>query len=243
MTAPAHPWRRIAAQTRFEAATILRHGEQLLVTFALPTIILAVLAGTDLLGRREIGTVMPIVITVAIMGSAFTGQAVATAFDRRSGVLRLLATTPLGRSGLVAGKVSAICVVVVLQMVLLGAIGVVLGWRIDISAFPGLLLGIAIGTAAFATLGLWLAGTVRAEGVLALANLVWVLLLLFGGILWPVSQLPLALGTVVQALPSAALMAALGQGADGLAALPALGILAIWAALGAVGATRSFRWE
>jgi ABC-2 type transport system permease protein len=50
-----------------------------------------------------------------------------------------------------------------------------------------------------------LGGTVRAEITLAVANLVWFVLLLAGGIVVPVDQLPGPLATVAAALPSGAL--------------------------------------
>ena len=53
-------------------------------------------------------------------------------------------------------------------------------------------------------LALLLAGTLRAEAVLAVANLVWVLLLGLG-VLVPTDLLPGALGTVAALLPSGAL--------------------------------------
>ena len=75
--------------------------------------------------------------------------------------------------GIIAGKSLAVVAVVFLQSILLGAIGFALGWRPHIA---GLVLGaviIALGTAGFAALGLLLGGTLRAEIVLAVANLLW----------------------------------------------------------------------
>lgn len=240
----APPLARVLTQARFEAGTILRNGEQLLVTFILPLIVMVVLARTSLLGERSINDVMPAMLALAVMSSAFTSQAISTAFDRRSGVMRLLATTPLGRSGLVGGKVLAITTIVVAQVLVIGGLGVALGWRPYIRiGILWLILFLVLGTVAFASLGLWLAGTVRPEGVLAIANLIWVLLLLFGGILWPASELPIALRSVVQFLPSAALVEGLYGATWNELWLPSLYILAPWAVIGLIGATRSFRWE
>ena len=112
-------------------------------------------------------------MALAVISTAFTGQAIAVAFDRRYGALKRLGATALPVWGIIAGKSLAVVAVVFLQSILLGAIGFALGWR---PAIAGLALGaviIALGTAAFAALGLLLGGTLRAEIVLAVANLLW----------------------------------------------------------------------
>ncbi|MEK8229245.1 hypothetical protein NKG05_30040 [Oerskovia sp. M15] len=121
--APA--WRRVASQTGFETRMILRNGEQLLVTIVLPVMLLVGLARTtfidlDTQGYSRIDFVTPGVLALAVMSTAFTSQAIATAFDRRNGVLRLLSTTPLGRGGLLAGKILGVLAVEVIQLIVLG---------------------------------------------------------------------------------------------------------------------------
>jgi hypothetical protein len=54
--------------------------------------------GLETGGVSRIDFATPGVLALAVVSSAFTSQAIATAFDRRNGVLRMLATTPLGRS-------------------------------------------------------------------------------------------------------------------------------------------------
>jgi ABC-2 type transport system permease protein len=159
-------------------------------------------------------------------------------------VLRLLGTTPLGRSGLLLGKVVAVVAVEALQVVLLGAIALALGWHPVASGAPAALLLGVVGTAAFVSLALLLAGTLRAEAVLAVANLVWVLLLAGGAVVVPAHHLPAALGALARALPSGALGEGLrtalsGGGLDVHALLVLLG----WAVVAAAGATRWFRWD
>lgn len=194
-TAPVAPaaapaWRRVLTQAAFESRTVLRNGEQLLVTIALPLFLLVGLARTavvelDTGGAARIDFVTPGVLAVAIMSTAFTSQAIATAFDRRNGVLRLLATTPLGRRGLLAGKVLAVLAIELVQAVVLCGVALALGWRPDAAGIPAAIGAGLLGTAAFTALALLLAGTLRAEGVLALANLVLVLLVVGGGVLVP----------------------------------------------------------
>jgi ABC-2 type transport system permease protein len=247
--AAAPAWRRVLSQTAFEMRAILRNGEQLLVTIALPVLVLVGLVTTSFLrletgGASRVDFVTPGVLALACMATSFTSQAIATAFDRRNGVLRLMATTPLGRSGLLAGKVLGVLAVEVVQVVVISAVALALGWRPDAAGIPVAALALLLGTAAFTALALLLAGTLRAEGVLALANLVLVLLIVAGGILVSPAQLTGWHARLAELLPSGALGEAmrgalLGAGVPGSAVV----VLAVWAVVLSVAAGRFFRWH
>ena len=73
----------------------------------------------DLGPGPRIDVVVPGVLALAVISSAFTGQAIQTGFDRRYGVLRMLGTTPLGRGGLLAGKAVGVLAVLAVQVVVL----------------------------------------------------------------------------------------------------------------------------
>jgi len=238
---------RAVAQARFDARIMLRNGEQLLLTLILPALLLIALGrfgipGVTLPGRR-IDAVAPGVLALAVMYSAFTGQAIGTGFDRRHGVLRMLGTTPLGRGGLLAGRMLAVLVVEGVQMVVLGGLALGLGWRPEPGGLPWAVLFVVLGTFSFVALGLLLAGTLRAEAVLAGANLAWVLLLAGGGVVVPTGEMG-GWGSVARRLPSGALgdglRAALQDGrADGVA----IAVLVAWTAVATAMATRYFRWD
>lgn len=243
--APTARTTRVTAQARFEAGVLLRNGEQLLVALVLPALALVALVKAPYpdLTEPRIAVVAPGVLALAIVSTAFTGQAIQTAFDRRYGVLRMLATTPVGTDGLLAGKALAITVVAVLQVLALGVIAAALGWRPDL---VGLLLtpvSTLLGVWVFVALALLLAGALRAEAVLAVANLVWVLLAGAGGLLLPGDTLGGA-GEAVRWLPSGALGDAfrdsLATGAVPL--LPWLVLLG-WGTLLSLAVLRSFRWR
>ena len=246
LAAPA--WRRVAAQTAFETRMILRNGEQLLVTIILPVMLLLGLVLTSFVdlhtgGASRVDFVTPGVLALAVMSTAFTSQAIATAFDRRNGVLRLMSTTPLGRGGLLAGKVLGVLAVEVVQVVVITAVALALGWQPDVAGIPAALLAVLLGTAAFTSLAMLLAGTLRAEGVLAVANLVLVLLTIGGGVLVPAAQLPGPLAHVALLLPSGALGEAMrGALLDG-SVPPCAGVVRRgWAAAVGWGAGKLFRW-
>lgn len=244
---PAPAARRVLAQAAFEVKGLLSHGEQLLVSVILPLMALIGLAMTDVpsLGEGErIDLATAGVLALAIISTAFTGQAILLGFERRWGVLRMLGTTPLGRSGLLPAKALSVIAVVAVQFVVLGTVAAVLDWRPELTGIPGALAVTLAGVLAFASLAALIGGTLRAEGVLALANLLWVLLAAAGGVLIPASRYPAPWDTVVGLLPSAAL-------GDGLREALAHGgfptveilILLVWAALTSTLANRLLRWS
>jgi len=240
----------VATQARMEARLMLRNGEQLLLAVVIPVIVLVGLVhAADSIGldydRPVVDVITPGVLALAVLSTSFTSLAIATGFERRYGVLKRLGSSPLPRSGLLAGKVGALLMVEALQLLVLGLVGEAMGWDpvLDAPALLGATLAVLLGTAAFAALGLLLAGTVRAEATLAAANLVYLLLLAGGAVVLPASAYG-DFGQVASWLPSGALgeamRAALGQGDIAWSHL--LTLLA-WAVLGSVATARTFRWE
>ncbi len=240
--------RRVWAQTRFETRAVLRNGEQLLLTMLLPAVALVALTVTDLAPLPEPRSHAALGSALAMaVASSFTSQAIAVAFDRRWGVLRMLATTPLGPRGLLAGKFGAVLLVLVVQTVVLGAIALGLGWRPDGVGVAQLLAAVVLmvlGMAVFVAFAMLVGGTLRPEAVLAIANLLFVLMVLGGGLVLPLEMMPAPLDAVLLYLPPGALGEALRTLAtDGTVDLAAMGVLAVWAAVGSVLATRAFRWD
>ena len=236
---------RVLAQGRFETLTLLRNGEQLLVSVVLPAMALVglTLSPYPALGNaHRIDVTAPGVLALAVASTAFTGQAISTAFDRRYGVLRMYGVSPLGRSGLLMGKLIAVGAVLLVQVLLLGGLTLALGWRPHLVGIPAALVAGVLGTTAFLGLGLLIAGTLRAEAVLALANLAWVLFLGLG-LLLPVATLPTWAEPLASALPSGALGEAMrGALAHGTWSWGALGVLLAWSAACWALAGRLFRW-
>lgn len=234
----------LAAQTKLELTLLLRNGEQLLLTMLIPVTLLIGLSLLPVgdLGDSRVTTVLPGVMMVAVMSTAFTGQAIAVGFDRRYGALKRLGATPLPRWGIIAGKSSAVIIVVALQSVLLGGISLALGWRPTITELSIGAVVIALGTVTFAALGLLLGGTLRAEIVLALANVLWFVMAGVGSVGLISDDISTGLLNVVRLIPSGALAhaldAALASSMDWFSIL----VLVVWAALGAIGAARWFKF-
>ncbi|MGL4173342.1 MAG: ABC transporter permease [Actinomycetota bacterium] len=247
MTNPATPLRRMLTHAGFEAQVVLRHGEQLIVAVLLPLLSLVILTRLsipDLGSVRRIDVIAPGVLALAVVSISFTGQAIQTGFDRRYGALRLWGTTPLGKSGLIAGKGLAVIGVSAVHLTVISVVALFLDWRPlgrgIVVAIPVVILGVV----AFVALGLFLAGTLRAEAVLAIANVIWVFLVAGGGLVLPLEQLPAGFDDFLPWLPSAAfgdaMRAALQEARWDV---PAIAILGGWAAGGGALVARTFRWQ
>ncbi|HEY5820643.1 MAG TPA: ABC transporter permease [Propionibacteriaceae bacterium] len=234
---------RVVRHGLTEARLLVRNGEQLMLALVIP---LAILIGGRFVGGRfgDPNALAPSVLGLAVWSSAFTSVAIATGFERRYGVLERLATTPLGRSGLLAGKALAVVLVVLGQLVVLSAAALVLGWR---PAFtPGSALDtvglVVLGIAVFALLALALAGRLRAEVTLGLANLIYLVFLAGGALVVPLGRYPELIRPVLGLLPTAAL----GEGLRAAAVGNALGwpflVLIVWLAAAGLVVGKSFRW-
>lgn len=239
--------RMIAAQAALETKMLLRNGEQLLLTVVIPTLLLVLFSTVDIVdtGAGEaVDFLAPGVLALAVMSTAFTGQAIATGFERRYGVLKRLASSPLPRWALMTAKTLSVLVTEVLQIALLTVIAFALGWSPQGNPFAVLLL-LVLGTAAFSGLGLLMAGTLKAEATLAAANLVFLLLLVGGGVIVPLESFPDAAQNVLGLLPISALSEGLRDVLQDGAGLPwgQVAILAVWAVAGLAAAGRFFRWE
>ncbi|WP_072688755.1 ABC transporter permease [Rhodococcus marinonascens] len=234
----------LQAQTGLELKLLLRNGEQLLLTMFIPITLLIGLCLLPIgdLGTSRVDTVVPAVMMVAVMSTAFTGQAIAVGFDRRYGALKRLGATPLPTWGIIAGKSAAVVIVVAFQSVLLGSIGLALGWR---PSLFGLALGammIALGTVAFAAMGLLLGGTLRAEIVLALANILWFVMVGVGSVVFVTGDIPWLLHTGARLIPSGALAHALDAALLGSVDVLSVVVLVVWGSVTGVLASKMFRF-
>ena len=240
--------RMVAAQAVMEARLMLRNGEQLLLAVVIPVIVLV--SGVN--GAHHVGlhfthdpvdVLTPGVLALAVMSTSFTSLAIATGFERRYGVIKRLGASPLPRSGLLAGKVGGLLVVEVLQIAVISVIALAIGWDPAAGTPAAALLAVLLGTAAFASLGLALAGSLRAEATLAAANLIYLLLLVGGAVVLPASSYG-AFGHIATLLPSGALGDAMRQAClHGTVAWLDLLVLLVWTAIGTVLTARTFRWE
>jgi ABC-2 type transport system permease protein len=250
---PAPALRSVTALAAHDLRLTARRGENVLVTIVIPIAVLLFFTSSGIIpnATRPVDFLVPGAIALAIVASGLVNLGIATAYERSYGVLKRLGGAPIPRWGLIAAKVVAILALEVVQVTALLAVGtLVLGWSPGAGWSPGLFVaGIVLGTVAFAGLGLLLAGTLRAEATLALANGLFLGFLMLGGVVLPVDHLPGALQPIAAVLPSTALADLLrlalasGVASSTTAAVSSASTLAAWAVGAAVLAVRTFRWE
>ena len=247
--APAGAVAAVLALAGWELRLTLRRGENLLVTIIIPAVVLLFFATVQVLpaaAGRPVDYLLPGSLALAVIATCLVSLGIATAYERSYGVLKRLGGAPLPRGGLIAGRILAVLVVEAVQVALLIAIAVlVLGWRpAPATNVAVVVIAIVLGSIAFSGLGLLLAGTLRAEATLGLANGLFLAFLLLGGMIIPLDHLPGGLAAVAALLPASQLADALriGLGAAGDPAVPLAALLA-WAAGLAGLAVAAFRWE
>ncbi len=233
-----------------EARLTARRGENLLAMIGLPAAALVFFGLVATPARRDATDLLPAVLALAIVASGLVNLGVATAYERGYGVLKRLGGSPLGRAGLLVAKLAVVASIAAAQVVALVALAwVVLGWRPGPDgSVIGLVVAVGmttlVGATAFAGLGLLIAGTVRPEAALVLANALFLVALMVGGVLVPIEDLPGPLASIAGLLPVGALAEAFraSLGSGGSLAIN-LGIVAAWGVAALVGAARTFRWE
>lgn len=240
--------RILFAQLRSEIRVIARNAEQLLVIIGIPAALLIFFSQVDVLPTNEqtpIDFLLPGIFALAIMSTAMVSLGIATGFERSYSVLKRLGATPLGTGRLILAKSLAVVLIEILQLVVLYAIAVMLGKEADIANVASLVVAIFAGTLAFAGIGLLMAGTLRAEINLATQNGFYLLLLLLGGVIFPLNELPEPLQNVGKMLPSGALADVLRGAITDTAAYGQNSwiVLACWAILAPLTATKFFRWN
>jgi ABC-2 type transport system permease protein len=238
--------RAVAAQARVEFLMTLRRGENVVVTLVIPLGVLLFFGKVDKITNiaDPVAFLVPGVLALAVMAAAMVSLGIATGFERRYGVLKRLGSTPLSRGGLLTAKTTTIIAIEIVQAALIIATGAALGWSVPggVVAAIGLLL---IGTIAFAGIGLLMAGTLRAEATLGLANGLFLVLLFLGGMAYPLDRLPGGMQAFAKLLPAAALSETLRSVlTSGLHfATGEFVVLVAWAIAAPLAAARWFQWE
>jgi len=240
----------LAAQSRAELVLTLRRGESVLLTLIIPILLLVFFSTVDILPKPigvqdSVDFLAPGILALAVMSTAMVGLGIATGFERQYGVLKRLGSTPLGRPRLLGAKTNSIIAVEVLQVVILVGVAVALRWDPLHNSVGAAVVAMVLGTVAFAGIGLLMAGTLRGEVVLAAANGLYILLLLLGGMIVPLSKLPEAIRPIARALPAGALSDALHHSLGGghVSGSAYWFVLLAWAVAAPVAAALTFRWE
>jgi ABC-2 type transport system permease protein len=235
----------VRSQAAFEFRLTARRSENLLAMVGIPVAALLFFGSVGIGGvARGIDELLPPSIALALVASGLVNLGIATAYERGYGVLKRLGGAPLGRPGLLVAKLAVVGVIGIVQVVALLVLAAALGWRPPTAASWALFaLVVVIAVAAFAGLGLLLAGTMRPEGTLLVANILFLVAILFGGVVARVDALPGALGGMASILPWGAATNGLRAALEGGDLAGPLAVLLVWAVLAFAATARTFRWE
>ena len=239
---------RFIAQLRTELQLVARNGEQLLLTLVIPVMLLVFFSVVDVLptGTDDpVDFLAPGVLALAVMSTAMVSLGIGTGFERSYQVLKRLGATPLGRTRLIAAKIASVMVVELVQFAVLVPVAVALGWRPSGANWLLAIVAVLLGTMAFAGIGLAMAGRLRGEVNLAAVNGLYLVMLLLGGMVVPIAELPRALRAVADVLPSGALADVLRESLAGVGVRPSAswGVLTAWAVASPLVARRLFRFQ
>ena len=238
----------LTTQLRAELNVVRRNGEQLLVTLGIPLLLLGFFSVVDVLPTNEkdpVNFLVPGILALAVMSTSMVSLGIATGFERNYLVLKRLAATPLGTTRLIAAKTLSIAAVEAVQMILLISLGFLLGWSPQQANWLLALCAVVLGTFAFAGIGLFLAGNLRGEVNLAATNGLYLVLLLIGGIVFPLDKLPGALSAISRCLPTAALSDVLRNSlmSAGEHTTSSWIVLLVWAIAAPLLAAKTFKWN
>jgi ABC-2 type transport system permease protein len=245
---PAPAAKQILQQVKFELLLTARRGENVLVTLILPVLLLIFFTSLNIVPAthgKAINFLLPGIIAIAIIAAGMVNLGIATAYERYYGVLKRLGSSPLSRSKLIIAKIISILILEVVQVIILVGVAMLLyGWQPAGSVLLTLLT-IALGTVTFASFGLAMAGSLRAEATLAGANALFLVFLFIGGGVLSLDRLPAFLANIALVLPAAPLAQALQATMNNGSAFPGtqLVTLAIWAIIILIVAIRTFKWE
>ena len=237
--------RALRAQVRAELILASRRGEALLVTLAVPTALLVFFTAVPLAptsGEATVAFLLPGMVALAVIATAMVSLGIGTAYERHYGVLKRLGALPGVPETVVAAKALAVLVIEAIQLVVLVGVAFALGWQ-PAGDPVTVIVAIALGTSAFAGIGLLLAGTLRAELTLALDNALFLAFLLVGGVVVGADRLPGPLGDLAPWLPAGALSSALRDAFAGRGLHFSAALLAAWGVISLVAAARTFRVE
>ena len=238
----------LRVQLACELRVLARNGEQLLLILGIPMLLLAFFSNVDILptaGQSSVNFLLPGIIALAIMSTAMVSLGIATGFERSYQVLKRLGATPLGVPRLVLAKALSVLVVEFVQVTLLVALATSFGADLGALNIAKLIAAIVLGTLAFSGIGLSLAGRLRGEVNLAAQNALYLVLLLIGGIVFPLQEFPSWLHWVGRISPSGALADVMRDAFSGTSihGTSSLVVLLCWALAAQLCAFKLFRWN
>jgi ABC-2 type transport system permease protein len=233
----------LRTQVGVEQRIFWRNRSGMFFTFILPIALLFTLSLSD-----DPLEIVPFIAALGILSTGFQGLGIQLAMHRDQGVLKRLMATPLPPAVLIAGKAISVSIVILLEVTIIVAAGVVVFDAPMPEPVVTLFVFVLLGALAFVAMGYALASIIpTSESAPAITNAAYLGLLLVTVLLAQVDALPDAIqGAALGLLPLSALMEAINRawlgpwnGSEWWAALT----LVVWGGLAALWSVRRFRWE
>ncbi len=249
----------LARQLRYEFLAWRRNPAAAFFTFFFPLIFLVIfnlIFGNDTIrldgGETNTATFYtPAIAAFSVINACYTGLAMSISFARDQGQLKRISGTPLPKGAYLGAKVTLMTIIGLLLVAVVTAFGAVFyGVDVPTGTLPAFVLTLAVGSAAFAMLGLATTAFVpNAEAAPAIVNAIILPLLFISDVFIPLrDNAPVWLGLVGDVFPvkhlSLAAQAAFDPFEEGSGLrLGHLAVMAAWGVAGGVVALWRFRWE
>jgi ABC-2 type transport system permease protein len=252
--------RLVLRQARFENKAFWRNPAAAFFTFAFPLLFLVIFS--TLLGGgtspsptgEEIESTtyfIPAILSFSVVTACFTNIAISISFSRDQGILKRLRGTPCPGWVYLAARVLHAIFVTLLLVAIVVVFGLVFyGVEIPLDTLAAFLLTLAVGAAAFCSLGLAATCAVpNAEAAPAVVNVMVLPLLFLSGTFIPIGDAPQWVQTFAGLFPIKHFLDATFE-----SFLPppdnpsgflwsSIAVIAVWGVAGLVVAARFFRWE
>jgi ABC-2 type transport system permease protein len=155
------------------------------------------------LEMRSVDYLLPGIIVMAVMMTGIMHTVLGFVSEREKGVYRRLAMTPLKRQTIIGGQMLHNYSIILVQTLILIVIGMVY-FNIKITGNMFLFwLVMTLGSVSFMSIGFALTGLAKNyKSAMPINQITYFLLMFMGGIFFPNSMLPEAVGKVAHYLPS-----------------------------------------
>ena len=245
-------------QIRYENRAFWRNPVAAFFTFVFPLMFLVIfnlLFGNERLdlpgGTTNTSTFyVPAIAAFSVISACYTNVAIGVSLSRDRGLLKRVRGTPLPAWAFLFGRIAHVILVALLLVAIVTVAGT-LFYDVDTptDTIPAFLITLAIGAAAFCSLGLAVSSIIpNADASPAVVNATILPLLFISDVFIPMGDAPAWVNTFAGLFPvkhfSSALLTAFNPFVTGTGfELGHLGVLAGWGAAGLVVAIRFFSWE
>jgi ABC-2 type transport system permease protein len=239
-------------ELRAQQRLFWRNREAAFFSFLFPIILLVLLGsvyGDEPIEGVDAATYLLVgLLGYGVAATAFASLAVTLVVRREAGLLKRVRGTPLSPATYLAAVIASMVIVIALQVVAQLLIGRYLLGADWPSAPTSFAVAILFGAAAFAALGIAIAGLVRsAEGSSAVVNAIYLPMAFISGAFFSTREMPAFLEAISEVLPLTYLLRVIRATFISGDALSASGgplvAVGLWGLAGLVLALRMFRWE